>query len=133
VKAYRILSDAASDADIEAAFDWYEAEQAGLGLGFLDDPQQRSSAYRVAVLSNARLSDDRPSVSYFDLETVVILAVQTVADPSLTSMSWRVFYAGARGYVASLAWAQLRIYMPCLSIVEPEFQHLYIKRVIVGI
>lgn len=37
MKAYRILSDVASDADIEAAFEWYESEQPGLGLEFLDE------------------------------------------------------------------------------------------------
>ena len=30
-------SDVASDADIEAAFEWYEYEQLGLGLEFLDE------------------------------------------------------------------------------------------------
>jgi len=37
VKGYRILSNAASDADIEAAFEWYESEQPGLGLEFLNE------------------------------------------------------------------------------------------------
>ena len=30
-------SDIASDADIEAAFEWYESEQPGLGFEFLDE------------------------------------------------------------------------------------------------
>ena len=34
---YRLLSDVASDADIEAGFEWYESEQPGLGLEFLDE------------------------------------------------------------------------------------------------
>ena len=37
MKGYRILSNAASDADIEAAFEWYESEQPGLGLEFLNE------------------------------------------------------------------------------------------------
>ena len=34
---YRLLSDVAADADIEAAFEWYESEQPGLGLTFLNE------------------------------------------------------------------------------------------------
>ena len=34
---YRLLSDAAADADIEAAFEWYESEQPELGFEFLDE------------------------------------------------------------------------------------------------
>jgi hypothetical protein len=37
VKRYRLLSDVASDTDIEAAFEWYESEQPGLGLEFLEE------------------------------------------------------------------------------------------------
>ena len=37
MKPYRLLSDVASDADIEAAFEWYESEQPRLGLEFLDE------------------------------------------------------------------------------------------------
>jgi plasmid stabilization system protein ParE len=37
VKRYRLLSDVAADADIEAAFEWYESEQLGLGSEFLDE------------------------------------------------------------------------------------------------
>ena len=34
---YHLLSDAAADADIEAAFEWYESEQPELGFEFLDE------------------------------------------------------------------------------------------------
>ena len=34
---YWISSDPASDADIEAAFNWYESEERGLGLVFLEE------------------------------------------------------------------------------------------------
>jgi len=37
VKCYHLLSDVAADADIEAAFEWYESEQSGLGLEFLEE------------------------------------------------------------------------------------------------
>ena len=37
MKLYRLLSDVASDADLEAAFDWYESEQQGLGVEFLNE------------------------------------------------------------------------------------------------
>ncbi|HUE84003.1 MAG TPA: hypothetical protein VMM84_18005 [Pyrinomonadaceae bacterium] len=37
MKRYRLLSDLTADADIEAAFEWYESEQLGLGLEFLEE------------------------------------------------------------------------------------------------
>jgi hypothetical protein len=37
VSRYHLLSDAAADADIEAAFEWYESEQPELGFEFLDE------------------------------------------------------------------------------------------------
>jgi hypothetical protein len=37
VKRYRLLSDVASDTDIEAAFEWYESEQPGLTFELLDE------------------------------------------------------------------------------------------------
>ncbi len=37
MKRYRLFADVATDADIEAAFEWYESEQHGLGLEFLDE------------------------------------------------------------------------------------------------
>jgi hypothetical protein len=37
VSRYSLLSDVASDADIEAAFEWYESEQPGLGFEFLGE------------------------------------------------------------------------------------------------
>lgn len=35
--AYRLISEPRADLDIEAAFDWYEKEQTGLGQQFLDE------------------------------------------------------------------------------------------------
>ncbi len=37
MKRYRLLADVATNADIEAAFEWYESEQPGLGLEFLNE------------------------------------------------------------------------------------------------
>lgn len=34
---YRLVSEPRADIDIEEAFDWYEHEQPGLGLEFLDE------------------------------------------------------------------------------------------------
>ena len=34
---YRLIAQAGADLDIEAAFDWYEKEQQGLGRQFLDE------------------------------------------------------------------------------------------------
>ena len=34
---YRLVSEQQADLDIEAAFQWYEKEQSGLGLEFLDE------------------------------------------------------------------------------------------------
>lgn len=45
---YRLLSDAAADADIEAAFEWYESEQPELGVEFLDEVEQRIIALWMA-------------------------------------------------------------------------------------
>lgn len=37
MKSYRLVSDVATDADIKAAFEWYESEQPGLGWEFLGE------------------------------------------------------------------------------------------------
>jgi plasmid stabilization system protein ParE len=37
VKQYRLEATPAVELDIEAAFDWYESEEAGLGFQFLDE------------------------------------------------------------------------------------------------
>jgi len=36
VKHYRLEAEAAVEFDIESAFDWYESEEPGLGLEFLE-------------------------------------------------------------------------------------------------
>jgi hypothetical protein len=37
VKRYGIEAEPAVDADVEAAFDWYEGEERGLGFEFLEE------------------------------------------------------------------------------------------------
>jgi len=48
---YEIEARPFVDADIEAAFDWYEAEQAGLGVEFLAELRLRIVEFSVARLS----------------------------------------------------------------------------------
>jgi hypothetical protein len=43
VKTYSIDAEPAVEADVEAAFDWYEVEEPGLGFEFLDELR---AAYR---------------------------------------------------------------------------------------
>ena len=44
---YRLLSEPPADLDVEAAFEWYEHERAGLGLEFLDE--LRATYNRIAA------------------------------------------------------------------------------------
>jgi toxin ParE1/3/4 len=37
VTEYRLISEPPADLDVEAAFEWYENEQPGLGFEFLDE------------------------------------------------------------------------------------------------
>lgn len=43
---YRLISEPPADADVEAAFEWYENERPGLGLEFLDE--LRAAYNRIA-------------------------------------------------------------------------------------
>lgn len=51
MKRYGLLADVATDADIEAAFEWYESEQPGLGLEFLDELEPFTHAFSTGLLS----------------------------------------------------------------------------------
>ena len=44
--AYRLIAEPSGDLDVEAAFEWYEKEQAGLGIEFLDE--LRATYNRIA-------------------------------------------------------------------------------------
>ena len=93
MKRYRLDAEAAVEFDVESAFDWYESEEPGLGLQFLE---QLRRAYR-RILENPHgyqelrsgirrgLTRQFPYAVYFFIEddTVLILAVlHTVRDPA---------------------------------------------------
>jgi plasmid stabilization system protein ParE len=93
VNRYRLLSDVASDADIEAAFEWYESEQPGLGLEFLDEVRAAytrilDGPFKYQVLrSGIRRAITRrfPYAVYFSVENdliVVIAVIDTARDPA---------------------------------------------------
>jgi len=85
VSRYRIDAEPAVDSDVEAAFNWYETEEAGLGIEFLDE--LRAAYDRVAegpfryqeLRSGARRALIRrfPYAIYFSVEAdvIVVLAV----------------------------------------------------------
>ncbi len=53
MKRYAIEATPAVDADMESAFDWYEAEEPGLGLEFLEELRVliiESSISRSAIM-----------------------------------------------------------------------------------
>jgi plasmid stabilization system protein ParE len=93
VKRYHLLSDVAADADIEAAFGWYESEQRGLGLEFLDEV--RAAYARILdgpfkyqeLRSGIRRALTRrfPYAIYFSVDDdliVVIAVLDTARDPA---------------------------------------------------
>lgn len=85
MSGYRLVAEPAVDADVEAAFHWYENENPGLGLEFLDE--LRSTYGRIAAgpfsYRDLRFGIRRallrrfPYAVYFAVEesTVVLLAV----------------------------------------------------------
>ena len=75
MKQYRFEAEAAVESDVESAFDWYEMEEPGLGVEFLDQLR----AVRRA------LTRQFPYAIYFSIEddTILILAVlHTARDPA---------------------------------------------------
>ena len=89
---YRLEADLTVELDVEAAFAWYEAEQADLGFAFLEQLRiiynrilTNPLAYPV-IRSDIRraLMRQFPYAIYFviELETIVVLAVlHTARDP----------------------------------------------------
>ena len=90
---YRLVSDPLADLDVEAAFEWYEKERAGLGLEFLDalraaydriaasplNYQDISGGIRRALLRHF------PYAVYYAVEdetVVVIAALHASRDPA---------------------------------------------------
>jgi plasmid stabilization system protein ParE len=93
VTQYRFEAEAAVEFDIESAFDWYETEEPGLGLEFLE--QLRAAYLRILgnplgyqeLRSGIRrgLTRQFPYAVYFSIEgdTILILAVlHTARDPA---------------------------------------------------
>jgi len=93
VTQYQIKAEPSVDADVEAAFDWYEGEQEGLGLEFVDE--LRAVYLRIVdgplkyveMRSGIRRALTRrfPYAVYFSIEetVVVVLAVLHAArDPA---------------------------------------------------
>jgi plasmid stabilization system protein ParE len=81
VKRYRLKSNPIVDADVEAAFQWYESEKEGLGYEFLDELRRiRNGPLKYQVLSSGirrAMTRRFPYAIYFLVEgtLIVILAV----------------------------------------------------------
>lgn len=96
MSGYRLVSEPRADIDIEAAFDWYEREQPGLGLEFLDElraaydrivdgpfkyPQLRSNTRRA-------LLERFPYSVFFAVEDAIIV-VLAVLHTSRNPAEWQ--------------------------------------------
>ena len=85
MKSYRIENQPIVDSDVEAAFEWYEGEEPGLGYEFLDEVratylriQDGPLKYQVLRSDVRRALTKRfPYAVYFSIEgdAVVVLAV----------------------------------------------------------
>lgn len=89
----RLISEPSVDLDVEAAFEWYETEQAGLGVEFLDEV--RASYNRIAD-SPLKYQELRggirhalvrrfPCAVYFAVEgdiTIVLAVLHASRDPA---------------------------------------------------
>ena len=93
MKSYRLEATAGADLDVEAAFDWYESEEPGLGYDFLDELRvayQRIMDHPLGyqdLRSGIRRALTRrfPYGVYFSVEreTIIIVAVlSTARDPA---------------------------------------------------
>jgi plasmid stabilization system protein ParE len=87
---------AASDADIEAAFEWYESEQSGLGLEFLDEVRAAyariiDGAFKYQKLRSGirrALTRRFPYAIYFSVEHDLIVVVAVLA-PARDPAEWQ--------------------------------------------
>jgi plasmid stabilization system protein ParE len=99
VNPYTLESYDSADADIEAAFQWYQTEQPGLGLEFLD---KLRTAYRSIVDNPFKYQELRsgirraltkrfPYAIYFTIDDQIILVIavlHTARDPA--EWQWRL-------------------------------------------
>lgn len=92
MQIYRIEADAAVELDVEAAFEWYEAQYSNLGLQFLNELRltyvrlsQNPRAYQVIKDDIRRiLMRQFPYAVYFVIENdlIIVLGVlHTARDP----------------------------------------------------
>jgi plasmid stabilization system protein ParE len=92
VKHYRLEAEAAVELDVEAAFEWYEAEEPNLGFEFLEQLRTAYQHIREHPLAYQELRSgirralirQFPYAIYFAIEseTIIILAVlHTARDP----------------------------------------------------
>ena len=92
MKRYAIEAEPAVESDVEAAFNWYEGEESGLGLEFLEE--LRAAYQRIVdhpfgyqdLRSGIRRALTRrfPYAVYFSLEgdiIVIVAVVSTARDP----------------------------------------------------
>ena len=92
MKRYRLEAEATVELDVEAAFEWYEAEEKNLGFEFIE--QLRTAYTRILQNPHAypelrsgirrTLTRQFPYAVYFaiEAETIVVLAVlHTARDP----------------------------------------------------
>ena len=96
MSGYQLVSEPRADIDIEAAFDWYEHEQPGLGLEFLDELRvaydrivDRPFKYPQLRLNTRRALLERfPYAVFFAVEDDVIV-VLTVLHTSRNPAEWQ--------------------------------------------
>lgn len=93
MKRYQIEAEPAVEADVEAAFSWYETEEDGLGFDFLDELR---AAYRRIIDDpfgyqrqgadiHRALTHRFPYAIYFSVESdviVVVAVLHTARDPA---------------------------------------------------
>lgn len=93
MKSYRLEATPGADLDVEAAFEWYEAEESGLGAEFLDELRMvyerildRPLVYQDLRSGIRRALTRRfPYAIFFSIEreTILVVAVlSTARDPA---------------------------------------------------
>ena len=92
MRPYAIEAEPAVEADVEAAFNWYEREEPGLGFEFLDELRaayqiilDRPLGYQDLRLGIRRALTRRfPYAVYFSIEEniiVIVAVLRTARDP----------------------------------------------------
>ncbi len=93
MKSYQLEATPGADLDVEAAFDWYEAEEPGLGFEFLDELRiayqrilDHPFSYQDLRSGIRRVLTRRfPYAIFFSVEQeiiVVIAVLSTARDPA---------------------------------------------------